>query len=166
MTVWGVGTGGGCRKLGLCEEGVVRSTQNTQQCLEPGIYSAHGSYYYCRYYSRYAGKWWRTGKPGVLQSMGSQSQTSATKPHSHYKGNVERQQSSQQSHPRTPAASAASPTLCWQLSCFKWSRHITPFLPRGFPVPGVRGQWKPIRNAHMHHLLGAALSQWGMGADG
>jgi len=68
VTVRGVGEGGGCRKLGLCEEGVVRSTQNTQQCPEPGIYSARGSYYYCCY----AGKWWRTGEPGVLRSTGSQ----------------------------------------------------------------------------------------------
>ena len=37
----GGGAGGGRRKLGLCGEGVVRSTQNTQRCPEPGIYSAH-----------------------------------------------------------------------------------------------------------------------------
>ena len=105
-------------------------------------------------------KAWRAEVHGVTKS-----QTQATKPHSHYKGNVERWPSSQQSHPLIPAASAASPTLCWQLSCFRCSRHTTPFLPRGFPVPRVRGQWKPIWNAHMHHLLGEALSQWGMGAD-
>ena len=71
MTVQRGGAGGGHRKLGLCEEGVVRSTQNTKRCPEPAICSAHGSYY-CHYYSRYTGKWWRTGKPGMLKSMGSQ----------------------------------------------------------------------------------------------
>ena len=71
MTVQQVGAGGGHRKLGLCEVGVVSSTQNTKQRPEPAICSAHGSYY-CHYYSRYTGKWWRTGKPGVLKSMGSQ----------------------------------------------------------------------------------------------
>ena len=67
--------------------------------------------------------------------------------------------------PLIPAASEASPTLCWQLSCFNYTIHITPFLPWGFPVPWVRRQWKCTWNAHMHSLEvgdasppGAALS--------